>query len=105
MGRMRWEGFPDFDQSAFDQTVIEFLELWFTYKKKPLGRQETFGSPFCQVRQYQWLDGKNSLQHYYKCWHGLVSAWLGPLGSRRTDTALLLVDPRVIDFNYVIGGR
>eukprot|EP00439_Symbiodinium_sp_Y106_P017906 s25_g2.t1 len=28
LGRLRWRGMLDFDQTSFDQTILEFLDLW-----------------------------------------------------------------------------
>eukprot|EP00928_Gymnodinium_smaydae_P069238 TRINITY_DN5264_c2_g1_i1.p1 TRINITY_DN5264_c2_g1~~TRINITY_DN5264_c2_g1_i1.p1 ORF type:complete len:660 (-),score=80.98 TRINITY_DN5264_c2_g1_i1:328-2169(-) len=106
ISKIYWLGLLDFDQSAFDQTVLEFVELFFTSAPDVPRSQVVFSSPLCLVRQSPGHDGQASLQGYFQCWHDLMEGWLGDLGNRRTTNfPLHLVDPRTMDFNYVVGGR
>mmetsp|Transcript_96334 Transcript_96334/g.272417 ORF Transcript_96334/g.272417 Transcript_96334/m.272417 type:complete len:612 (-) Transcript_96334:143-1978(-) len=105
-GKMFWDGFADFDQSAFDQTVIEFQELYYASAPGVARDRVEFSSPYCLVRQVKWVDGKSVLQHYFSCWHEVMQGWLGPFGARKTgEGPLRFLDPRELDLNYVAGGR
>jgi len=100
-GRAFWEGCADFDQSAFDHTILEFTDLW---AKVSLGGQ--LQSHRCLVEQFPSLENRNSLEPYVNCWHDYMDRLFGPYEQRQFGTSpMRLVDPAKIDINYVVGGR
>eukprot|EP00930_Biecheleria_cincta_P013393 TRINITY_DN11963_c0_g1_i1.p1 TRINITY_DN11963_c0_g1~~TRINITY_DN11963_c0_g1_i1.p1 ORF type:complete len:630 (+),score=80.00 TRINITY_DN11963_c0_g1_i1:160-1890(+) len=117
IGRLHWKGFADFDQSSFDQTVIEFLDLWHHVKaqklqstsgKKPRFRDNIdFMSAECLKKQYAWLDGSNVLEMYNECWHAFVARMFGAFGARTVpeDAPICFLNPEQVDINYVVGLR
>eukprot|EP00929_Paragymnodinium_shiwhaense_P065454 TRINITY_DN32803_c0_g6_i1.p1 TRINITY_DN32803_c0_g6~~TRINITY_DN32803_c0_g6_i1.p1 ORF type:complete len:598 (+),score=89.08 TRINITY_DN32803_c0_g6_i1:84-1877(+) len=106
LSKLHWSGLADFDQSAFDHTVLEFQEMYFTSHPSVPSKDVVMSSPLCLARQLMWVTGQFSLSPYFECWHDLLAGWLGPLGERRQKTnPLVLVDPRTSDFNYVLGAR
>lgn len=102
--RMYWEGVADFDQSAFDQSILEFLDLW---SAEQFANRKAIPGSRCLIFQLAWLDGSNILERYLQCWHDRVDSLFGPFGEREyVDGApLRLLDPRLVDINYVIGSR
>lgn len=117
IGRLHWKGFADFDQSSFDQTVIEFLDLWHhgkaqdlqspSGKKLRLKEKAHFMSAECLKTQYAWLDGSNILEMYNECWHRFVARMFGGFGERvmPEDAPIRFLSPEKVDINYVVGLR
>merc|ERR1712129_125109 len=106
--KMHFEGLPDFDQSCFDQSVIEFLDLWKASKSanQPAWKRVPLRSSACLAHQLPELKGTNILEPYAYCWHNFVDSLLGPFGQRSfTDSPVRFIDPEQLDINYVIGGR
>eukprot|EP00931_Biecheleriopsis_adriatica_P100774 TRINITY_DN76015_c0_g1_i1.p1 TRINITY_DN76015_c0_g1~~TRINITY_DN76015_c0_g1_i1.p1 ORF type:complete len:581 (-),score=85.64 TRINITY_DN76015_c0_g1_i1:239-1945(-) len=111
ISRMHWKGFADFDQSSFDQTVLEFLDLWRNARDHPsdVGSRTRlqFGSVECLAKQFAWLDGSNVLEMYNACWHRYVKSFFGHYGERNNATGapVYLLSPQSVDLNYVVGLR
>jgi len=126
--KMKWVNLPVLDQSAFEQTVLEFLDLW--NHTRQLTAQENnqhasdqmkdgdllhFQSTFClhdivpeaPAREFQ-------LSAYYECWQNRMEELLGKFGdepgvrgmrSHELGSPLFLADPRLVDLSYVLGPR
>lgn len=77
--RMYWLGIADFDQTAFDQSIIEFLDLWRNAKES--------GSDFshsakCVRFQTPFVDSHAMTDMYLGCWHAFMQQNFGPFGAR-----------------------
>ncbi|CAE8642483.1 unnamed protein product, partial [Polarella glacialis] len=116
--RLEVQGLSDWDQSAWDQTMIEFLDLWKhaqhwirsgdnSLQRPPLGRLPRFESTRCMEEQYLWIDSTASLDRFTQCWHDFVDELFGAFGARKwpQDAPLRLLDPETADINFVIGNR
>eukprot|EP00438_Fugacium_kawagutii_P032556 Skav201092 [mRNA] locus=scaffold2562:107064:116388:+ [translate_table: standard] len=57
--RMHWIGTLDFDQSAFDQSIIEFLDLWINVMR---GTSDLTLSGGCGLLQIPWFDYSPTLE-------------------------------------------
>mmetsp|Transcript_100307 Transcript_100307/g.323681 ORF Transcript_100307/g.323681 Transcript_100307/m.323681 type:complete len:701 (-) Transcript_100307:83-2185(-) len=115
--KVHWHGLPNLDQSAFDQTLLELLDLW--HRSRGSAGSPGSAAPRSAACLEQllaipsWRAG--TAERYAACWHDLVEALLGAFDERdagrraRAGLALrapvYLADPRVADFNYVLGNR
>lgn len=115
--KVHWYGMPNLDQSAFDHTLLEFMDLWHRAQGiHSTHFSSSLGSASCLRHMLaipSWSEG--TFGNYAECWHDLMDSTLGAFdqgdtGSRgRRGTSirapLHLADPRFSDFNYVIGNR
>lgn len=102
-----WYGIADFDQSAFDQSVLEFLDLWLASRPNPAAFSLS-GSEHCMEFFLTWLDGEIVLDMYKDCWHNFVDLVVGGDFAQRpvsSPVPIRLLDPQRIDINYVFGAR
>ena len=99
--RLHQQGLLDFDQSAFDQSLLEFLDLWLNVKEK----HSHFSSTSCQMYQVPAVDNRPVMPEYYECWHQFLTRAIGEFGHRRHEGPVRFLNPSRVDINYVIGGR
>eukprot|EP00434_Breviolum_minutum_P023748 symbB.v1.2.020947.t1/scaffold1788.1/size101334/2 len=106
---MHWIGLPDFDQSAFDQSIIEFLDLWRNAWTPSRPTSDFSRSAKCVSAQMPWLDSQSMLDLYFDCWHGFVQSFFGSFGQRggemNPEAPVWFLNPEIVDVNYVVGGR
>lgn len=107
--RSHWYGLVYIDQSAWEQTVLEFLDLWAYVREQPKNESRwQLRSHLCLAPQLSQSDpsGSGRLHIYAQCWHDFLNTLFGPIGSRQFGgSPLVLVHPRTLDFNYVVGNR
>jgi len=107
LGKMHWRGLVRLDQSAFDQTVLEALDLW------RLARGQSAMGITCLQYLFPDTSASYSGEPYANCWHSVVEKVLGlfdqPGGRGQKADSLQapvhLADPRVVDINFVPGNR
>eukprot|EP00747_Dinoflagellata_sp_TGD_P082197 gnl/TRDRNA2_/TRDRNA2_161605_c0_seq1.p1 gnl/TRDRNA2_/TRDRNA2_161605_c0~~gnl/TRDRNA2_/TRDRNA2_161605_c0_seq1.p1 ORF type:complete len:250 (+),score=41.33 gnl/TRDRNA2_/TRDRNA2_161605_c0_seq1:3-752(+) len=105
--KIHWQGMADFDQSAFDHTLLEFLDFWWNIDFAAEQDFRHWSSTRCLIYFFPWLNLRSVLERYYSCWHEIVDEVMGSFGERlyRHRVPLFLADPRKVDFNFVLGGR
>lgn len=116
--KMRWPGLPVLDQSAFEQTVLEFLEIWAHIRdasklRGPGGSQRR--SADCLIDMLPTGPGRGwQLETYVNCWHDFVEAIVGPFGdipgqrgqhAMEIGCPIFFADPRIADLSYTRGAR
>jgi len=100
--KTHYSGHLDFDQSVWDVTVLEFIELWTAVS---IGTS-TWRSPWCLMLQVPYLTQKFSLDEFMECWHEVVTVNLGEYGSRQQSShPVRLLPPETVDINFVVGPR
>lgn len=101
-GKMYWVGMGDFDQSAFDQSILELVDLWAGEASGAFGK-----SSACLMALFPSHKGDASLDTYNRCWHDFMDYHLrGPFARRRAaGSPLALLDPQIVDINYVFVAR
>lgn len=112
--KVHWYGLPNLDQSAFDHTLLEFVDLW----NRARGGESTSMPRSVACLRYllaipSWRTATAS--QYAECWHSVIEATFGAFDEdapgRRAQRGssiqapVHLADPRIADFNYVLGNR
>eukprot|EP00933_Yihiella_yeosuensis_P020572 TRINITY_DN16464_c1_g1_i1.p1 TRINITY_DN16464_c1_g1~~TRINITY_DN16464_c1_g1_i1.p1 ORF type:complete len:483 (+),score=77.11 TRINITY_DN16464_c1_g1_i1:157-1605(+) len=96
-----WLNTIQFDQGAFDETVLEVLGF---EKAAKAGSMRYGYDSLCLPYQFKREDGVELIAHYAMCWWNEAEHMAGKVGNRSSNT-FRFVDPRKIDINHVVGWR
>jgi len=86
------------DQGAFDETILEVLNL-----EVQESGQEGYDSE-CVQYVFPNAHGHHEIALYAMCWWRICEQLAGPFGAR-TSKVVRFMDPRIVDVNHVVGAR
>lgn len=98
MKKADWMQTIEYDQGAFDETILEFMGMEARDRGAAGYDSECVGFLFPNA------NGNHEAASYAECWWRQAEASSGPFGARHSRS-LRLVDPRITDVNHVVGAR
>jgi len=108
--KTRWGHTIQHDQGAFDETVLEVLELERRAAELTLAAAEPAHravAPYeshCLLPLLPSIEGHELVALYAMCWWSQAESLVGKAGQRQSRV-IQFVDPRVLDMNNVVGVR